>query len=155
MANAAAKLTAVKIMPRISFVTNQLEMPMGQYHMENTSDGIGTNPSLSAKYVIVGNTSAIIHIGTINMGFHAIVPNTTGSLILRTLGTTDARPNALSLLDCEMMSNNTNGSVAPRPPKLKKAVVASAVNGYCALSPAVTASVFAVIANRVNTAKWE
>lgn len=93
------KFTAVRITPEKLLVTSQLEMPIGQYHIVNTSEGMGTSPVFNAIKVISGIITALIHIGIISSGFQAIAPKTTGSLMLSTPGTDEARPRALRRFD--------------------------------------------------------
>ncbi len=70
---------------------------------------------------IAGKMIPVIHIGSINMGFHTIEPNTKGSLILKMEGTKLARPSAFSLVLLEKTCIITRGNVQPTPPTNKYA----------------------------------
>gem|GEM_PF-2679615 len=109
--------TAIKITPLILPVVSHVEIGNGQYHISNTLVGIGANGITFVKtQTTVGSTIPINHMGIIIIGFHAMQPNTTGSLILNIAGTKQARPSALNLLLFANMSIITSGNVQPIPP---------------------------------------
>ena len=67
--------------------------------------------TLHAIHTNAGNTIPLIHIGSIITGFHAIQPNTTGSLILKIVGPIQARPKDFSFFDLDNARKITSGMV--------------------------------------------
>ena len=72
--------------------------------------------TLHAIHTNAGNTIPLIHIGSIITGFHAIQPNTTGSLILKIVGPIQACPKDFSFFDLDNARKITSGMVQAIPP---------------------------------------
>ena len=99
------------------WVVSQVQIGNGQYHISNTMVGMGAKGITFVNTQITsGSTMLVSHMGIIMIGFQATQPNTTGSLILNTAGTRQARPRAFNLALLEMASMITNGKVHPIPP---------------------------------------
>lgn len=113
---------SIKIRPVIVPVVIHVEIGKGAYHRSKITFGMGPKGMTFVPIqTSAGKMIPMIHIGSINKGFHTIEPNTKGSLILKTAGIKLARPSAFSLVLLENACIITKGNVQPTPPTNKYA----------------------------------
>ena len=140
------KITKTKIKPEIDLVIIHPASGPGVYHIWKGSLGIGTRFNFIVIQRIIGVTNPVIQNGIIKIGLKAIgAPKTSGSLILKMEGTSDALP---IILKREDFARNAiiiqRASVAPPPPSKIK-VTASTVKIFTGALPAATAAWLAEI----------
>src|SRR5699024_1714710 len=90
----------------------------GKVHGARVTTGL-INPREVANHEIVPKINGVIINGIIITGFKTIgVPNTIGSLILKTAGIKDVFPNAFRYADFEKKANKIASPIVPPEPPI-------------------------------------